>query len=85
MPKKQWHPAFVAAVREALKDVPAGQVEVIPEVALSSKPLGIDVLVVKKSEEIKLSHPIARFFRRYNLLGTSRPWTIWRPTTTTKA
>jgi hypothetical protein len=27
LPNKQWHPAFVAAVREALKDVPAGQVE----------------------------------------------------------
>ncbi|TDA68873.1 MAG: hypothetical protein D9V47_06265 [Clostridia bacterium] len=67
MPNKQWHPAFVAAVREALKDAPPGEVEVIPEVALSSKPLGVDVLVVKKSEETKLVHPIAKIFRRYNL------------------
>jgi len=46
---KQWHPAFVAAVREALKDAPPGEVEVIPEVALSSKPLDVDILVVKSS------------------------------------
>lgn len=73
MPRKQWHPAFVAAIREIVKEAPPEQIEVIPEVALSSKPLDVDVLVVKKSAEVKLTHPIAWFFRRYNLFEYKSP------------
>ncbi|MEW6276652.1 MAG: hypothetical protein AB1556_16275 [Bacillota bacterium] len=45
MPRKQWYPAFVAAIREIVKDAPPEQVEVVPEAALSSKPLDVDELV----------------------------------------
>ena len=67
MPNKQWHPVFVAALKETLKEARPGQIEIEAEVALSSRPLDVDVLVVKKAGETGLSHPIAKSFRRYNL------------------
>ena len=73
LPHKQWHPLFVTAVKEALSDARPGQVHVEPEVALSSKPLDIDVLVVKKVGKTRLSHPMARFYRRYNVIEFKGP------------
>ena len=73
MPDKQWHPLFVTAVREALSDALPGQVDVQAEVALSSRPLDIDVLVVKKDKDARLSHPMAGVFRRYNVFEFKGP------------
>ena len=73
MPNKQWHPLFVTSLREALSDARPGQVEIIPEVALSSKPLDVDVLVVKKSKAAHLQHPLADIFRTYNLFEFKSP------------
>jgi len=42
LPYKQWHPQFVTSLKEALSDALPGDVEIIPEQALSSKPLDID-------------------------------------------
>lgn len=73
MPNKQWHPVFVTALKEALSDAPPGQVEIQAEVALSSKPLDVDVIVIKKKADIVLAHPVARVFRRYNLFEFKSP------------
>jgi hypothetical protein len=35
---KQWHPLFLKSIKEALKDAEPGQLEIIDEVSLSSKP-----------------------------------------------
>ena len=73
LPNREWHPVFVTAVKEALADAGPGQVEIQAEVALSSKPLNIDVIVIKKHEEAFLSHPIAGIFRKYNLFEFKSP------------
>ena len=44
MPNKQWHPQFVTSLKEALSDSLPGDVEIIPEMALSSKLLDVDVV-----------------------------------------
>ncbi|WP_338824197.1 hypothetical protein MHOCP_23190 [Moorella humiferrea] len=64
MPNKQWHPVFVTALREALADAPPDQVEIQAEVALSSRPLDVDVIV---------AHPVARVFRKFNLFEFKSP------------
>ena len=73
MPYKQWHPQFVMSLKEALSDALPGDVEIIPELALSSKPLDIDVVVVKKSKSARLRHPLADIFRTYNLFEFKNP------------
>ncbi|WP_258358809.1 hypothetical protein [Moorella sulfitireducens (nom. illeg.)] len=73
MPNKQWHPVFVTALKEALVDAPPGQVEIQAEVALSSRPLDVDVIIIKKKADIALNHPVARVFRRYNLFEFKSP------------
>lgn len=73
MPNKEWHPLFVTSLREALSDARPGEVEIQAEVALSSKPLDIDVLVVKKSDAAALRHPIADIFKTYNLFEFKSP------------
>ena len=69
MPNKQWHPQFVISLKEALSDSLPGDVEIIREMALSSKPLDVDVVVVKKSKSARLRHPLAGIFRTYNQPG----------------
>jgi len=73
LPHKQWHPLFVTSLKEALSDALPGQVEIIPELALSSKPLDIDVLVVKKSQMAQLRHPMTGIFKTYNLFEFKSP------------
>jgi hypothetical protein len=40
LPSKEWHPLFVTSLKEALSDAKPGEIEIKPEVALSSKPPG---------------------------------------------
>jgi hypothetical protein len=64
---------FLAALRDALRDARPGEIEIEAEVALSSRPLDVDFVVIKKNEGAKLAHPIARIFRRYNLIEYKSP------------
>ena len=73
LPNKEWHPLFVTSLKEALSDALPGEVEIQPEVALSSKPLDVDVIVVKKSETARLSHPLTNIFKKYNLFEFKSP------------
>jgi len=73
LPNKQWHPVFVTALKEALSDARPGEIEIQAEVALSSKPLDVDVIVVKKKETALLRHPVANIFRQYNLFEYKSP------------
>ncbi len=73
MPNKQWHPVFVTALKEALSDAGPGEIEIQAEVALSSKPLDVDVIVVKKKATARLRHPVADIFRQYNLFEYKSP------------
>lgn len=69
----QWHPLFVKSIKAALKASQIDQVQVFPEVALSSKPLVIDVVVVNDASSDKLDHPIFELFRRFNIIEFKSP------------
>jgi hypothetical protein len=67
-----WHPAFVEALQmelEAYQDA----LEFYPEFQLTSEPLRIDCVVVKKTKDIKIQKNIAAIFRTWNLLEYKSP------------
>ena len=68
----QWHPAFCSAMRLELSE-DAGYLEYMNEYNLNSKPLQIDLLIVKKKEEIELQNEIGKMFRRYNIIEYKSP------------
>ena len=70
---KQWHPVFVSAIQEALKDADPNQIKIENEVSLSSKPLKIDVLVIQFKKTKKLKNPIANHFEKWNILEFKSP------------
>jgi hypothetical protein len=73
---KQWHPMFLKSMRLALADAKPGQVEIQKEVPLSSKPLEIDIIVVKHNDDKKLQHPMAGIFRKWNIIEFKSPLDI---------
>lgn len=70
---KQWHPMFLKSIRLALADAKPGQIEIQKEVPLSSKPLEVDIIVVKHNNDTKLRHPIAGIFRKWNIIEYKSP------------
>jgi hypothetical protein len=67
-----WHPAFVQAIKlelEPYRDV----LEFITEYRLTSEPLEIDVVIIKKAPEVTIEKNIARMFRRVNILEYKSP------------
>ena len=69
--KKQWHPAFAAAIHIEMEDE-AEYLEIEAEHMLSNKPMQIDLLVIKKKQEVQLKKNIARIFREHNIMEYSR-------------
>ena len=52
--KTQWHPAFVSAIKlELIED--AKCLEYTSEYNLNTKPLEVDLLIVKKEKEVEIS------------------------------
>jgi hypothetical protein len=71
-PHIPWHPAFVQALKlelEQYKDA----LEFTSEYQLTSEPLEIDVVIVKKAPEVIIEKNIARIFRRVNILEYKSP------------
>jgi hypothetical protein len=67
-----WHPAFVQAIKlelEAYRDA----LEFITEYRLTSEPLEIDVVIVKKDPALIIEKNIARIFRQVNILEYKSP------------
>jgi hypothetical protein len=67
-----WHPAFVQAIKlelEPYRDV----LEFIPEYQLTTEPLEIDVVIIKKAPDLVIEKNVARIFRRINLLEYKSP------------
>ena len=67
-----WHPAFVEAIQaelEEYKDV----LEFQAEYQLTTEPLRIDVLIVKKRPDAIIEKNIARIFREYNIIEYKSP------------
>jgi hypothetical protein len=67
-----WHPAFVEAIQaelEEYKDV----LEFQAEYPLTTEPLRIDVLIVRKRADVVIRKNIARIFREYNIIEYKSP------------
>ena len=70
--KIQWHPGFVAAMNLELMDYRDGLV-FEKEYNLNTKPLEIDLLIIKKEASLHISNDIAFFFRGHNILEYKSP------------
>lgn len=68
----QWHPAFFAGLQIELADE-AEYLEFESEHMLSSKPMQLDVLIIKKNKERPIKKNIGRIFRTYNIVEYKSP------------
>ena len=70
--RSHWHPAFLLAVQMELFDY-RDSLEYRYEYQLTSEPLRIDLLVIKKPKDMVIDKNIARIFRTDNLLEYKSP------------
>ena len=68
----QWHPAFFAGLQIELKEE-ADALSFENEHQLGTKPMAIDVLIIKKETDRPLQKNIGRIFRKYNLVEYKSP------------
>ena len=68
----QWHPAFVSAMNLELLE---NREDLIfeREYNLNTRPLEIDLLIIKKEKKISVQNEIGHFFSRYNVLEYKAP------------
>lgn len=70
--KIQWHPAFCAAAELELSANKA-VLDFQREYNLSKKPLQIDLLVIKKLDDVEIENEIGRIFKRDNIIEYKSP------------
>ncbi|MBC2582813.1 3-isopropylmalate dehydrogenase [Clostridium sp. DJ247] len=70
--KIKWHPAFAAALQLELKEYKE-HLEFFTEHQLTDEPLRIDILVIKKLDDIKIDKLIGKIFRQYNIFEYKSP------------
>ena len=70
--KTQWHPAFCSAIRLELKE-DSDYLEFCSEYNLNSKPLQIDLVIVKNLKEIEVKNEIGKLFRKHNIIEYKSP------------
>lgn len=63
----QWHPPFYAGIQIELEEETDNLI-FENEHQLSTKPLGIDILIIKKDPDIPVRKNIGRIFRQYNIV-----------------
>lgn len=70
--KIQWHPGFVAAMDLELEE---NRSDLIfeKEYNLNTKPLEIDLLVIKKAAEVRIVNEIGKLFRGHNIVEYKSP------------
>ncbi|MDE7299072.1 MAG: 3-isopropylmalate dehydrogenase, partial [Lachnospiraceae bacterium] len=68
----QWHPAFFAGLQIELAE-DAQYLHFENEHLLSSKPMQVDVLIIKKEPERRIKKNIGRIFRGHNILEYKSP------------
>ena len=70
--RNQWHPGFTAAMRmelaENLDDLIFEE-----EYNLNSKPLQIDLLIIRNNRDVPIKKDIGRLFKKYNILEFKSP------------
>ena len=67
-----WHPAFIEALQMELQDY-QDALEFHPEYQLTSEPLRIDCVIIKKAKNVIIKKNIAVIFRECNLLEYKSP------------
>ena len=70
--KTQWHPAFCSAVKLELIEN-KGDLDYENEYNLNSKPIQIDLLVIKKSKDVEIKNEIGKIFRGHNIMEYKSP------------
>ena len=70
--KLKWHPAFLQAMQQELFDW-RDMLEFKYEYQLTSEPLRIDLLIIKKPKDVTIEKNIARIFRTDNLFEYKSP------------
>jgi len=68
----QWHPAFFAGLQIKLSEE-AEYLSFESEHMLSSRPMQMDVLIIKKDRERQIQKNIGRIFRTYNIVEYKSP------------
>ena len=68
----QWHSAFYAGIQIELEEE-AEHLIFESEHTLSTKPMQIDVLIIKKNTNRKIKKNIGRLFRKYNIVEYKSP------------
>lgn len=75
-PKKrrvmQWHPAMYAGIQVEFEEE-AGQLQFENEHQLGTKPLAVDILIIKKDDSFSIKKNIGQIFRRYNIIEYKSP------------
>lgn len=71
-PLLQWHPAFLAGLQIEL-EADAPYLDFEGEHLLASKPMQIDVLIIKKERGWQVRKNIGRIFRTYNIIEYKSP------------
>ena len=73
VPKKlQWHPAFYAGIQIELEEE-RDKLIFENEHQLSTKPLGVDVVIIKKQAGTQIQKNIGRIFRGHNIIEYKAP------------
>jgi phosphoribosylglycinamide formyltransferase-1 len=67
-----WHPAFFEAIQLELDEY-SQELQFIAEYQLTTEPLRIDVVIIKKSKDIPIKKNIAAIFRKENILEYKSP------------
>ena len=67
-----WHPAFYAGIQIELQE-DADNLDFESEHQLSTKPMQIDVLIIKKENDVPVKKNIGRIFRKRNIIEYKRP------------
>jgi hypothetical protein len=70
--KLKWHPAFLQAMQQELADY-RGALEFKYEYQLTTEPLRIDLLIIKKTKDINIDKNIAHIFKSDNLVEYKSP------------
>lgn len=68
----QWHPGFVAAMELELIDY-RDKLEFLREYNLNTKPLQIDLLIIKKEQSIEISNETGKIFKGHNIIEYKSP------------
>ena len=70
--KTQWHPAFCSAMKLELIENKA-DLDYMSEYNLNSKPIQMDLLVIKKSKDVEIKNEIGKIFRGHNIMEYKSP------------